>query len=167
MSVLFRGEDHMRSTSGFMIVSVIIAGAAITLTNPHAQSPSAGSSPVLSVVPGFSVERVAGPPLVNRPIVADFDDDGRLYVADSSGSNDKVDKQLEERPHRIVRLEDTNGDGRYDKSVVFADKMMFPEGTMWFDVSLYVPAPPSIWKLTDTDGDGIADLREEWFQGKT
>ncbi len=38
---------------------------------------------------------------------------------------------------------------------------------MWFDGSLYVAAPPSIWKLTDTDGDGVADRREEWFQGKT
>jgi putative membrane-bound dehydrogenase-like protein len=38
---------------------------------------------------------------------------------------------------------------------------------MWYDGSLYVATPPSIWKLTDTDGDGVADLREEWFQGKT
>ncbi len=45
--------------------------------------------------------------------------------------------------------------------------MMFPEGTMWHDGSLYVAAPPSIWKLTDTDGDGVADQRVEWFQGKT
>ena len=83
------------------------------------------------------------------------------------GSNDKVEKQLPDRPHRIVRLEDTNGDGRFDKSTVFADKMMLPEGMMWFDGSLYVAAPPSIWKLTDTDGDGVADQREEWFQAKT
>ena len=122
---------------------------------------------VLTVPAGFEVERVAGPPLVDRPIVADFDEEGRLYVADSSGSNDKVEQQLAEKPHRIVRLEDTNGDGRFDTSVVFADRMMFPEGTMWFDGSLYVAAPPSIWKLTDTDGDGVADQREEWFQGKT
>ena len=39
---------------------------------------------------GFEIELVAGPPLVNRPIVADFDEQGRLYVADSSGSNEKV-----------------------------------------------------------------------------
>ena len=122
---------------------------------------------VLKVPRGFEVERVAGPPLVDRPIVADFDDRGRLYVADSSGSNDKVEKQLQEKPHRIVRLEDTNGDGRFDRSIVFADRMMFPEGVLWFDGSLYVAAPPSIWKLTDTDGDGVADKREEWFEGKT
>jgi putative membrane-bound dehydrogenase-like protein len=116
---------------------------------------------------GFEIERVAGPPLVNRPITADFDEQGRLYVADSSGTNDKVQQQLEQKPHRIVRLEDADGDGRFDKATVFADHMMFPEGTMWFNGSLYVSAPPSIWKLTDTDGDGVADQRVEWFQGKT
>ena len=122
---------------------------------------------VFRVPEGFSVEKVAGPPLVDRPIVADFDEQGRLYVADSSGSNEKVKKQVVDRPHRIVRLEDSDGDGRFDRSTVFADRMMFPEGAMWLDGSLYVAAPPSIWKLTDTDGDGVADRREEWFQGKT
>jgi len=120
-----------------------------------------------TVPAGFVVERVAGPGLVERPIVADFDEEGRLYVADSSGSNDAVEKQLAEKPHRIVRLEDGDGDGLFEKSVVFADKMMFPEGAMWLGGSLYVSAPPSIWKLTDTDGDGIADRREEWLEAKT
>ena len=116
---------------------------------------------------GFDIEVAAAMPLVERPITADFDEQGRLYVSDSSGSNDNVRKQLEEKPHRVVRLEDTDGDGRFDRGTVFADKLMFPEGTMWFDGSLYVAAPPSIWKLTDTDGDGVADQRAEWFQGKT
>jgi putative membrane-bound dehydrogenase-like protein len=116
---------------------------------------------------GFEIELVAAPPLVDRPIVADFDEQGRLYVADSSGSNEKVDIQVQKRPHRIVRLEDSHGDGHFDKATVFADKMMFPEGCMWLGGSLYVAAPPSIWKLTDTDGDGVADQREEWFKGKT
>jgi putative membrane-bound dehydrogenase-like protein len=116
---------------------------------------------------GFTIELVAGPPLVNRPIVADFDEEGRLYVADSSGSNDPVKVQLEKKPHRILRLEDTHGDGKFDKATVFAHKMMFPEGVMWLDGSVYVGSPPSIWKLTDTDGDGVADKREEWYKGKT
>ena len=121
----------------------------------------------LTVPDGFEVELVAGPPLVDRPISASFDEQGRLYVTDSSGSNDKPDKQLEERPHRVVRLEDTDGDGKFDKTIVFADKMMFPEGCLWFDGSVYVSAPPSIWKLTDTNDDGVADARMEWHQGKT
>ena len=116
---------------------------------------------------GFAVERVAGPPLVDRPVVADFDERGRLYVCESSGSNDPVAKQLAERPHRVLRLEDVDGDGVYDRRTVFADKMMFPAGAMWRGGSLYVAAPPSIWKLTDTDDDGVADVRVEWFAGKT
>ena len=120
-----------------------------------------------TVPDGFTVERVAGPDLAPRPIVAAFDERGRLYVADSSGSSENVQKQLAEKPHRIVRLEDSDGDGTFEKSVVFADKMMFPEGAMWLDGSLFVSAPPSIWKLTDADGDGVAEKREEWFKGKT
>ncbi len=116
---------------------------------------------------GFTIELVADTNLALRPIEADFDEQGRLYVTDSSGSNDKPEKQLVEKPHRVLRLEDTNGDGKFDKTIVFADHMMFPEGAMWHDGSLYVAAPPSIWKLTDTNNDGVADVREEWFQGKT
>lgn len=115
----------------------------------------------------LQVELIASSPLVDRPIHADFDEQGRLYVADSSGSNDKVTEQLKNPTHRIMRLEDTNGDGVFDHSTLFADQVMFPEGAMWFEGSLYIAAPPSIWKFTDTDGDGQADQRTEWFKGKT
>jgi putative membrane-bound dehydrogenase-like protein len=121
----------------------------------------------ITVPDGFEVELVAGPELVERPISGSFDEQGRLYVTDSSGSNDKPAEQLEKKPHRVVRLEDTDGDGRFDKVQVFADKMMFPEGCLWYDGSLYVAAPPSIWKLTDTNGDGVVDVREEWHKGQT
>lgn len=124
-------------------------------------------SRTLLVPDGFEVEIAAGPPLVDRPIAVSRDELGRLYVTDSAGMSDKADKQLELKPHRIVRLEDVDGDGKYDKSVVFADRMMFPEGCLWHEGSLYVAAPPQIWKLTDTDGDGKADKREVWHDGKT
>ena len=116
---------------------------------------------------GFTVELVAGASLVERPISISYDERGRLYATDSSGSNEKGPTQYERKDHRIVRLEDTDGDGRFDKSVVFADKMMFPEGAMFYEGSLYVAAPPQVWKLTDTDGDGVADKREVWHDGKT
>lgn len=120
-----------------------------------------------TVPDGFELEQVAGPPLIERPISGSFDELGRLYVTDSSGSNDKVEKQEVEKPHRVMRLQDVDAKGRFTRSSLFADRMMFPEGCLWFDGSLYVSAPPSIWKLTDTDHDGLADQRAEWHQGKT
>ena len=142
---------------GLALVSMAYAPAAEVRLASH----------TFTIPDGFELELVGGPPLVDRPIVADFDEEGRLYVADSGGVSYRAQQQLEAKAHRIVRLDDTNGDGSFDKSTVFADKMMFPEGTMWFDGSLYVAAPPSIWKLTDLDDDGVCDVREEWFQGKT
>jgi putative membrane-bound dehydrogenase-like protein len=160
-------ESIMRRTELGALVGGISALALTPLVLPVEQGRPAALSRALRAPAGFEIEQIAGPPLVDRPIVADFDEQGRLYVADSSGSNERVEKQLADRPHRIVRLEDVDGDGRFDKRVVYADKMMLPEGTMWLDGSLYVAAPPSIWKLTDTDGDGVADRREEWFKGET
>jgi putative membrane-bound dehydrogenase-like protein len=116
---------------------------------------------------GFEIELVAGPPLVDRPISADFDEQGRLYVSDSSGSNENVKEQLKKKPHRVLRLESSKGDGHFDRRTVFADHLMFPEGTLWHNGSLYVSAVPVIWQLTDTHGTGVADRRSVWFDGKT
>ena len=77
----------------------------------------------LTVPDGFTVELVAGPPIVNRPISIAFDEQGRLYATDSSGLSERAPKQLEEKPHRVVRLEDTDGDGRFERSTVFAEQI--------------------------------------------
>ncbi len=122
---------------------------------------------VLKIPDGYTIEQVAAAPLVERPIAVSRDERGRLYVTDSAGMSDRADKQLAAKPHRIRRLEDRDGDGRYDTSSVFADNMMFPEGCLWYEGSLYVAAPPQIWKLTDVDGDGVAEKREVWFDGTT
>ena len=158
-----------RAVRLFVAVAIVAATSTCVLA---AEGPAAATHTVqlnghnFTLPDGFTIEQVAGPPLADRPIVADFDEQGRLYVADSSGSNEKVEIQLQKKPHRIVRLEDSDGDGRFDKSTVFATGMMFPEGTMWHGGSLYVAAPPSIWKLTDTDGDGVADQRVNGLPAK-
>src|SRR5206468_2554467 len=108
----------------------------------------------------------AGPPLAGRLLTADVDEQRRLYVSESSGTNNNVKEQLKKKPYHIPRLEAENG--RFVRRTIFADHMMFPEGTMWYAGSLYVAAPPSIWKLTDTKGEeGAANQRVEWFKGKT
>ena len=114
----------------------------------------------INVPEGFSVELVAGPPLVTHPTMAAFDDRGRLYVCNNAGvnmSNQDLEKQL---PNSIRQLVDENGDGCFDSYRVFADKMTFPMGGVWHDGSLYVASPPNIWRLTDLDDDGVADRRE-------
>src|SRR5687768_3976599 len=156
----------MRHLHAWLPVSVVIA---LLLTfQPAAEADKVQSNGHTFTVPaGFTIELVAGPPLVDRPIAADFDDQGRLYVTESSGSNEKVQVQLEKKPHRVLRLEDTNGDGTFDKQTVYVKNVMFPEGAMWLAGSLYVAAPPHILKFTDTDDDGVAEKEEIWFDGKT
>jgi putative membrane-bound dehydrogenase-like protein len=118
----------------------------------------------LRVPDGFTVELVALAPLVAHPIMAGFDDRGRLYVADNAGMNLPAEELLKQLPNMIRRLEDTDGDGRFDRGTTFADKMTFPQGAAWFRGALYVASPPSIWQLEDTDGDGVADRRRELVQ---
>jgi len=121
------------------------------------------SSPPLSVPPGFIVERVAGPPLVERPMMAGFDDRGRLFVCDSSGFNlmeGTSEVLIKNPPHGIRMLEDVDSDGKFDKSTLFAEKMTFPMGALWRDGALYTASAPNLWRLEDTDGDGVADRRE-------
>ncbi len=109
---------------------------------------------------GYTLEVAAAAPLITHPIMGCLDDKGRLFVGDATGVNWNK-KQLEENPpNRVLMLEDTDKDGAFDKSTIFADKMTFPQGACWLNGSLYVGSPPGIWKLTDTDNDGVADQRE-------
>lgn len=122
-----------------------------------------GQEPVVSE--GFTIEKVAGFPLLHRPIFAGFDDTGVLYVGESNGENLKRDDMLARKPHWISRLEDTDGDGVFDKSTKFVENITLPQGCLWYRGSLYAACPPSIWKFTDSDNDGKADQREEILTG--
>lgn len=119
----------------------------------------------LRAPPGFVVEQVAGPGLVERPMLAALDDEGRLYVADSAGVNLRGPELAKDPPHVIRVLEDVDGDGRYDRSRVFADKLVFPQGVLWHDGAVYCSSPPSFWRLTDRNGDGVCDERTELATG--
>ena len=111
---------------------------------------------------GFEIELIAGPPQVQRPVAAAFGLDGTLYVTESSGTNDPVQKQLAEKPHQALRLK-ADRTGKFTEVKLFADKLMMPQGIMVSGDSVYIGTPPSIWKFP-TDG---VKPREEWFNGKT
>jgi putative membrane-bound dehydrogenase-like protein len=108
--------------------------------------------PALKVPPGFIVERVAGPPQVEHPMMACFDERGRLFLAESAGKNLKAEELLKNPPNFIRLLEDTKGNGHFDRSTLFADKMTFPQGVLWHDGALYTASPPHLWRLEEKDG---------------
>lgn len=120
-----------------------------------------------SIPTGTTLEQVAAPKLCTWPIVATWDPKGNLVVAESVWNREPVHKQLETRPHRIVRLSDTDQDGRFDRRQVVAESLSFPEGVLCLGNDIFVAAPPQIWKLTDADGDGVCESREVWFDGQT
>jgi putative membrane-bound dehydrogenase-like protein len=144
----------------------LLAAMILAITTARAAQIKLGDR-TFTLPDGFTIEQVAGPGVIDRPIVADFDEQGRLYVADSSGSGDKVQIQLAQKPHQIVRLDPASAEGKFTTSHVFAKHMMFPEGVMWYAGSIYVGAPPSIWKLTEADNSGVASQRVEWLAART
>jgi len=114
----------------------------------------------IRVPEGFTIDRVAAQPLVGHPMLANFDERGRLFIAESAGKNLRPAELEKELPNFVRMLEDTDDDGTFDKSTIFADKMTLPMGALPYRGSVYVAAPPNIWRLQDTDDDGVADKRE-------
>ena len=112
---------------------------------------------------GFALSRVTTTNWVLRPVNASFDDRGRLYVTDSSGSSADPKTQAKDPQWRVVRLEDTDGDGTFDRSVVVADHLPMLQGILWHESGLYIGGTPSIWKLSEFDTDGRATKRTEWW----
>ena len=114
----------------------------------------------MQVPAGFEVSLAAGPDLVSYPMLGTLDDRGRLFLCESSGNTVET-KEMAAGPDYIVRMvEDTDDDGVFDKSTVFADKLTLPAGAVWYRGSLFVAAPPDVIRFDDTDGDGVADHRE-------
>lgn len=121
----------------------------------------------LRVPEGYTIEKVAGADLLSYPMFASFDNEGKLFVFESSGKTTSTEDVLA-NPTFIIRvLEDENGDGVFDKSNIFADKIPYPMGGAFYQGSLYVAAPPNLLKFTDTNNDGVADKREVILSGWT
>jgi glucose/arabinose dehydrogenase len=141
----------MRITLGFLVPG----GSAA----PPAKSQEKAGAVPFTVPPGFVAERVAGPPLVEHPLMAVFDERGRLWVAESAGLNLKMAERLSKLPDGIRVLEDADGDGRFDRAHAFADKMTFPMGVLYHDGAVYSTAAPSLWRIEDKGG--VAGWRQE------
>jgi len=149
----------------------------LKVPGPAPKSPQ-DSLKALHVKPGFEAMLVAAEPLVQDPVFIDWDAKGRMWVVEmgdypfAPGEKTKdggvgQDKVSHLQTGRVKILEDTNGDGIYDKSTLFLDGLKHPTGLAPWKNGVFIANIPDIFYAEDTDGDGKCDKRETWYTGFT
>lgn len=113
------------------------------------------------IAPGFKLELVAAEPLVTDPIAICFDENSRMYVVEMRGYSEN----REDKISRIRLLEDTDSDGKYEKSTIFADGLLWPTAIHCWKGGVFVADAPDLFYLKDTNGDGVADERKVVLTG--
>ncbi len=113
-----------------------------------------------TVPPGYEIKLFADEtkfPEIAKPVQMSFDNKGRLWV--STMPSYPLWKPGDPKPSdKLVILEDTDGDGKADKSTVFYDKLHCPTGFQFYNGGVLVVDQPRILWLKDTDGDDKADV---------
>jgi len=115
------------------------------------------------VAPGFEVNLYASDPKIAKPIQMNFDAAGRLWIA-SSETYPQI-KPGQKANDRILVVEDTDGDGRAEKTTVFADGLLIPTGVVPGDGGCYVANSTELLHLADSDGNGRADTSRVVLSG--
>ncbi len=108
----------------------------------------------------FQIELFAAEPLISDPVAMEIDEDGRLYVIEMHGYPLDVGGS-----GRVMLLEDTDGNGKPDRSRVFVDKLRLPTGIMRWKNGVIVTDSPEVWYFEDSNGDGMADVRRLLLTG--
>ena len=122
----------------------------------------------IQVPEGFEITEVISSDSIAFPMFGSFDNSGRLFVFEATEINNMGTELMEAEPSYQIRLlEDTDGNGDFDHSVIYASKLPFPMGGTFYQGSLFVAASPDLLKLTDLDGDGVADRKEKLLTGWT
>jgi putative heme-binding domain-containing protein len=115
------------------------------------------------VADGFEVNLYAADPLLAKPIQMNFDPEGRLWIASS-----EVYPQIQPgqaQTDRVLVLEDTDSDGKADKTTVFVGGLLIPTGIEPGDGGAYVANSTELVHFRDEDGDGKADAKTVLLSG--
>jgi putative membrane-bound dehydrogenase-like protein len=117
------------------------------------------------LAPGFRLELVAAEPLIADAVDLAFDERGRLFVAEMIPYAEGGSSEFGSPNGRVSRLEDTDGDGRFDHRTVYVSGLVWPTGIACFDGGVFVASAPELLYCKDLDGDGTADSRTVVLDG--
>lgn len=134
---------------------------------------SSATAEPFRVLHGFSMEPIAAEPLLTDPVDIAYDEDGRAYVAEMNDypyTDKAAHKPNQENPSdqpigKIRLLVDSDDDGVFDQSTIFADGLSWPTGVACWRGGIYVCATPDLWYFKDTNGDGVADEKRKIYTG--
>ena len=119
--------------------------------------------------PGYHLEPVLTEPEIKEPVAIAFDGDGRMYVAEMRSYMRDIDGTNEHDPVSRVSVHwSSKHNGVYDKHAVFADKLTLPRIMLPLDkgrVLIGETDTNDLYIYSDTNGDGVADKKELFFQG--
>ena len=152
-----------------------IAGTAKTPGNIWLPAKKAGAtSPALtpeeelktfSMPPGYHAQLVASEPLIESPIIIDFDPDGRMWVLELQAFlPDTSGRDTQDPICDVAVLEDVDGNGTMDKRTVFADHLVLPRALKVLDHGVLIGEPPNLWLMKDTNGDLKADTKDAVYK---
>ncbi len=114
------------------------------------------------MAPGYRVELVASEPMVANPIFFEFDPDGRIWALEYRGYMRDLQGRGEGDPIcRLVVLEDTDEDGKADRSTVYLDKLVMPRSFAFVEGGVLLAEPPHLWFCRDTNGDLRCDEKKK------
>lgn len=169
----------MRRLASWMLPVITIMGLLIASSHSHAQGLTPDESAArMQLPPGFEVRVVASEPLVRQPVAIDFDDRGRLWVIQylqypnpaglkrvqvdrySRTQYDRVPEPPPQGPRgddRITILEDTDGDGKMDRSRDFIDGLNLCSGMAFGHGGVFVLQVPYLLYYPDHDRDDVPD----------
>ena len=111
---------------------------------------------------GLEVNLFASEPMIHKPIQMAWDEKGRLWVA-SSAIYPHI-KPGQDQTDQILILEDTDHDGKADKSTVFYEGLLVPTGILPGDGGAYVANSTELLFMKEGP-DGRAASREVLLSG--
>ncbi|MFN0127173.1 MAG: hypothetical protein ACKV19_10875 [Verrucomicrobiales bacterium] len=118
--------------------------------------------------PGYRLELVVGDPIIKEPVAIAFDGDGRLFAAEMRAFMTDLDGTGQrEKNGRVSMHWSSKSDGVFDRHSVFIDGLVLPRMILPLDGALLVAETDStdLHLYRDTDGDGVADIKDLWFAG--